>query len=215
MATHELGGKDAKKHPVIKMELPKDGSGYAILVKPSGSLVQRPKVFSQPVLLKAHLPFPKTIEWDLPLLSFKFKVREWKLFIEAYKGPSWFLVSWSWANALGLGDQPSPVEIPSPRMGTGGYSPEEFFEESPLNWSLKSAQEEPPKTPSGTKLFPPRSSISVQSVGSGQVSLPTRSGGATINEKLAPFIRRIHLLENCAALPDNSLPLLFALVRGR
>jgi hypothetical protein len=44
--------------------------------------------------------------------------------------------------------------------------------------------------------------------------LPTRLGGAAINERLAPFIRRIHLLENHAALLENSLPHSFALVRG-
>ncbi len=40
--THELGGKDSLKRPVVKMVFPETGMGFAILVKPSGSLVKRP-----------------------------------------------------------------------------------------------------------------------------------------------------------------------------
>ncbi len=66
--THKLGGKDAKKWTVLKMDPPERGEAFAILVKPSGSSVQRTKVFSKPVLPRSHLPYPKTIDWDLPLL---------------------------------------------------------------------------------------------------------------------------------------------------
>jgi hypothetical protein len=82
--THELGGEDAKKHTVPKMDLPKIGVAYTILVKPFGSSVQQPKVFSLPILLKDHLPFPKMIQWDIPLTTFKFKARDWKYLIEEY-----------------------------------------------------------------------------------------------------------------------------------
>jgi hypothetical protein len=92
---HELGGKDSKKRTVVEMDLLDQGEAYVILVRTSGSSVQRPKVFLLPILLKADLPFPKTIKWDLPLLSFKFKVSKWKLFIEAYQGSSWFALVWS------------------------------------------------------------------------------------------------------------------------
>jgi hypothetical protein len=47
-ATHELGGKDAKKRTILKMDLPKIGVDYAILVKPSGSSVQDPRSFPSP-----------------------------------------------------------------------------------------------------------------------------------------------------------------------
>jgi hypothetical protein len=87
--THELGGKDSKKRMVIKMDLPKSREAYAIFVKSSGITIQRPKIFLLPIFLKADLPYPKTIKWDLPLLSFKFKAREWKLFIKGYQGPCW------------------------------------------------------------------------------------------------------------------------------
>ncbi len=83
-------GKDSKKRMVVKMDLPDQGEAYAILVRASGSSVQCPKAFLLLILLKADLHFSKTIKWDLPLLSFKFKVREWKLFIKAYQGSSWF-----------------------------------------------------------------------------------------------------------------------------
>ena len=55
-ATHESGGKDSKKRSVIKMDLPEKGSVFAIQVKPSGSSVVRPKVFSLPILRENQLP---------------------------------------------------------------------------------------------------------------------------------------------------------------
>jgi hypothetical protein len=123
-ATHELGGEDAKKCTVLKMDFPEIGVTYAILVKPSRSSVQRPKVFSLPILLKDHLPFPKTIQWDIPLTTFKFKAREWKYLIEEYQGPTWFAECWMRDRAPRDGDSPTALEIASPRIGRGGYSPE-------------------------------------------------------------------------------------------
>jgi hypothetical protein len=70
-ATHELGGKDSKKRSVIKMDLPKKGSVFAIQVKPSGSSVVRPKVFSLPILRENQLPYPQSIDWGLPLTTFQ------------------------------------------------------------------------------------------------------------------------------------------------
>jgi hypothetical protein len=93
-ATHKLGGKVAKKRTVLKMNLPEEGVAYAILAKPSGSLVQQPKVFFLPILPKDHLPFPETIEWDIPLTTFKFKAREWKFLIEEYQRLPWFAKCW-------------------------------------------------------------------------------------------------------------------------
>ena len=55
-ATHELGGKDSKKRSVIKMDLPEIGSVFAIQVKPSGSSVVRPKVFSLPIYARINSP---------------------------------------------------------------------------------------------------------------------------------------------------------------
>ena len=92
--THELGGKDSLKRSVVKMAFPEAGEGFAILVKSSGSTVKRPKVFSLPILARQMLPYPLTIDWDLPLTSFKFKAREWKLLIEEYKGAAWFASLW-------------------------------------------------------------------------------------------------------------------------
>ncbi len=65
-ATHELGGKDSKRHSVIKMDLPDKGSMFAIQVKLSGSSVVRPKVFSLLILRKDQLPYPQSIDWALP-----------------------------------------------------------------------------------------------------------------------------------------------------
>jgi hypothetical protein len=51
-------------------------------------------------------------------------------------------------------------------------------------------------------------------VGSGKVSLPTQSPMPAVNERLAPFIRRIQLLESQAATLDDSLPYSFGCIRG-
>jgi hypothetical protein len=130
-ATHEFGGKDAKKRTVLKMDLPKIGVAYAIPAKPSGSLVQQPKVFSLLILLKDHLPFPKTIQWGVPLTTFKFKARDWKYLIEEYQGPTWFAECWLRDRAPRDGDRPTSLKIPSPTMGRGGYSPEDFQDQPP------------------------------------------------------------------------------------
>ena len=65
-ATHELGGKDSKRCSVIKMDLPEKGSVFAIQVKPSGSLVVHPKVFSLPILREDQLPYPQSIDCPTP-----------------------------------------------------------------------------------------------------------------------------------------------------
>jgi hypothetical protein len=49
-ATHETGGKDAKKRNVLKISPPDEGSVFAIPVNASRSLVKRPKIFSIPIL---------------------------------------------------------------------------------------------------------------------------------------------------------------------
>jgi hypothetical protein len=121
--THELGGKDSKKQTVIKMDLPKNGDVFAILVKASGSSVKRPKIFSLPILLKTRPPYPETIDWDLPLTSLKFKAREWKYLIEGYKGPEWF----ENLSTHPLTTERLPaLEIPSRTMGRGWFPPKDF-----------------------------------------------------------------------------------------
>ena len=75
-ATHELGGEDSKRRSVIKMDLPEKGSVFTIQVKAFGSLDVRPKVFSLPILCENQLPYPQSIDWALPLITFRFKARE-------------------------------------------------------------------------------------------------------------------------------------------
>ncbi len=202
---HELGGKDSKKRMVVKMYLPESGEAYAIFVKSSGSTIQRPKIFSLPILLKADLPYPKTIEWDLLLLSFKFKAREWKLFIKAYQGPCWFALVWARANERGPQEHPLSLEIPQ----YVGHTPDHESRRS------NQANELPPKTLSGIQFFAARSNASVQSVRSGKEDLlPATSCLPAVYERLAPIIRQIQSLETRAATLDDSLPRSFGLIRG-
>ena len=75
-----------------------------------------------------QLPYPQTIEWDIPLTSFKFKAREWKYPIEGYKGPDWFITLWNRVTPIPPGrNRPLTLNILSRRMESGGYAPEEFL----------------------------------------------------------------------------------------
>jgi len=123
-ATHELGGKDSKWRSVIKMDLPEKGSVFAIQVKPSGSSVVRPKVFSLPILRENQLPYPQSIDWALPLTTFRFKAREWRFVIEGYKGSGWFAAIWTgYTSSSQAGDRPPPLEIPFSMMAEWGPPP--------------------------------------------------------------------------------------------
>ena len=214
--THELGGKDSLKRSVVKMAFPEAGEGFAILVKSSGSTVKRPKVFSLPILARQMLPYPLTIDWDLPLTSFKFKAREWKLLIEEYKGAAWFASLWMGGQTAA---PPPALEIPSPRMGRD-FGSQEFQHRPDDTRSLVSegdAEGDNDRTPSGfgggsvRPLFPMRTDATYRS---------PRSGGSENSreprppvERLAPLMRRLDALETRASLLEDSLPSSFVLVR--
>ena len=203
--THELGGRDSNKKPVVKMAFPERGDGYAILVKSSGAKIQRPKIFSLPILAKDDLPFPETIEWDLPLLSFKFKAREWKLFVEGYLGASWFADLWTRTEET-QGQEPRPLF--EPRRSELASHDDEMSERSNLEGRV------PFEVPiSVAQYFGARTSGSGHSVRSRDKSLGGASRLSGPNERLAPFLRRIQSLENRAAILDDSLPRSFGLVR--
>ena len=108
---------DGKRRNVLKMDLPKQGGkAFVIPVKSSGSAVKRPKVFSRPILSQADLPYETLTEgWDEALRNLKLRAREWKYFLEAYAGAS------------SSSEAPPPLNnVPSLRMGPGGYDPEDF-----------------------------------------------------------------------------------------
>jgi hypothetical protein len=120
------------------------------------------------------------IQWDIPLTTFKFKARDWKYLIEEYRGPTWFAECWIRDRD---GIRPTSLQIPSPRMGRGGYSPEEFQNQPPQeSWDTSpvdvDGEQEQAYTvssiPGGTQLFPTRTDGSVHSSKSGvsQWSIP-------------------------------------------
>ncbi len=110
--THELGRKASKKRRVVKMELPEQGEAFAISVKSSGGKVQRPKIFLLPILRRADLPYPETVKWDIPLLSLKFRARDWKFVIEAYPGAEQLARAYSCSGGDAPEHPPLRVEIP-------------------------------------------------------------------------------------------------------
>ena len=214
--THEFGGKDSLKRPVVKMAFPEAGEGFAILVKPSGSVVKRPKIFSLPILARVALPYPQTIDWDLPLTSFKFKAREWKFLIEEYKGVAWFASLWMGGHSI---TPPPALQIPSPRMGREFVSQDfqRYPEDTRSRVSEADAEgdnDRPPSPPGGSAvppLFPMRTDSSHRSSRSGG-SVNSRGHPAPV-ERLAPLLRRLGALETRASLLEDSLPTSFVLVR--
>jgi hypothetical protein len=190
--------------------------GFVILVMPSGSLVKRPKVFSLPILSRRSLPYPVTIDWDLPLTLFKFKAREWTFLIKEYKGASWFASLW-----MGV-DPPRPppaLEIPSPQLGREFALSE--FENRPDN--NRSRVSEPPEEEEVTGppslrgdgvalLFPPRFDASQRSARSNR-SVNSRVPPPPV-ERLAPLLQRLDTLETRALVLKDSLPTSFLLCPG-
>ena len=109
------------------MDLPEKGSMFAIQVKPFGSSAVHPKVFSLPILRKDQLPYLQSIDWALPLTTFRFKAREWRFVIEGYNGSGWFAALWTGSSSSSqAGDRPPPLEIPFSMMAMSGYPPEDF-----------------------------------------------------------------------------------------
>jgi hypothetical protein len=69
-ATHKTGGKDAKRHQVLKIYLPGGGVKAAIPIQSLGSAVKCPKIFSLPILPQASLPYKVlSSDWDEALTS--------------------------------------------------------------------------------------------------------------------------------------------------
>ena len=216
--THELGGKDSLKRPVVKMAFPEAGEGFAILVKSSGSVVKRLKIFSLPILAREALPYPITIDWDLPLTSFKFKAREWKFLIEEYKGAAWFASLWMGGRS---DTPPLALQIPSPQSLGGGFgsqdaqrNPEDarshasdLYAEGDNNVGPHS----PPRGGASAPLFPMRPDSSHRSSRSGG-SVNSRGHPPPV-ERLAPLFRRVDALETRTSLLEDSLPTSFSLVR--
>jgi hypothetical protein len=201
--THELGGKDSKKRRVVKMELLEQGEAFAISVKSSGGKVQRPKNFLLPILRRAELPYPETIEWDIPLLSLKFRVRDWKFVIEVYPGAEQLARAYSRSGGDAPEHPPLRVEIP-----LGGPSHTEEL--------IPPSEEVEPvaSSPGGLSgLFAARASRSSQSVQSGKESQPGASPAPGLNLRLTPIYKRIQALETRTATLEDSLPGSFGLVR--
>jgi hypothetical protein len=126
--THATGGKDVKGHLVLKMKLPEGGRKvFAIPVKTSRSAVKQPKIFSLPMLAQVDLPYNILAKgWDETLTTLKLCAREWKFFIEIYRGPSWLLGLLNGRGVTGVTGERRSLDVPSPRMGKGGYDPKDF-----------------------------------------------------------------------------------------
>jgi len=199
------------------MALPEAGEGFAILVKSSGSTVKRPKIFSLPILAREVLPYPVTIDWDLPLTSFKFKAREWKVLIEEYKGAAWFASLWMGGHSV---TPPPALQIPSPRLGRefGLQDAQRYYPEdtgSRVSDPDAGGDNDRPPSPLGGGAVAPLFQMRTDSS-----HCSSRSGGSVNSrghpprvERLAPLFRRLDALETRASLLEDSLPTSFGLVR--
>jgi hypothetical protein len=218
--THATGGKDAKGCLVLKMKLPEGrGKAFAILVKSLGSAVKRPKIFFLLTLSQAGLPYgvlPE--EWDETLLTLKLSPREWKFFFKIYQGASWLVGLLNGGGfTAAAGERPS-VNVPLPRMGKGGYDPENFKDKPPNNLpcsslfqdrvSLNDTEPEP-------ALWVPLFSSRGNRESSQLVLLVGSQEGSHADAGMCSDIKCIPNLEKRARLLDGSLPLSFGRVRDK
>ena len=218
-STHETDGKDAKGRKVLKMELPASGiRAFAIPVKSSGSTVKRPKIFSLPILPKDQLPYDVILPygWDETLLTLRLRAREWKFFIEAYGGRDWLIQLWERKTGTPRGKvtPPPSVNIPSPRMGRGGF-PSDDFEERPDGEDDVLSLESPPRTQGGPSYFARGGrNRSAGSLGSSRASLDGSTGqDPSTAERVASISRRVTKLERIISDQEARLPASFLGVR--
>jgi hypothetical protein len=95
--------------------------------------------------------------WDKALINLKLRAREWKYFLEGYQGASLVLRLWGGGGADRIPDAAPPSnKVPSPRMGDGGYDPQDF-------------EDRPEGYPQQTLLFGAQDSEPFGWGGSGQV----------------------------------------------
>ena len=214
-ATHEEGGKDSKGRPVRKMELPEDeGEVLAINVRLS-SVNVKAKVFSRPSLPLSK--FPNRLEGprnDL-LLGLQYKARSWKVLLDNFRVPSATPSPHPEptrglspeGNMEGRGRKGPPAmlnissPIPSPRLGAGGYNPNEFAERP------DEGMREPTHTGS---LF--------QARGQGQedaslFSLPSRFDATSTEQRAPGILLRLGKLEARARQVDANLAAAFGDLR--
>ena len=109
------------------------GKAFAIPVKSLGSAVKWPKIFSLPTLPQVDLLYDILSEgWEDTLQTLKLSPWEWKFFSKIYQGARWLVGLLNGGGfTVAAGERPL-VEVPSPRMGKGGYDPQDF-EDEPLN----------------------------------------------------------------------------------
>ena len=218
------GGIDGKCCNVLKMDLPKQGDeDFVIPVQSSGSAVKRPKVFSRPILPQADLPYETLTEgWDEALRNLKLRAREWKYFLEAYAGASWIVRLWGRGKRVSSSSEaPPPLNnVPSPRMGPGGYDLEDFADApdaDPRSSTPRRGQDSVPfgqgESLRGCSLFPPPlGSRGGESVPSSQPSPSEDQDGdfaRTKEELLNTVSLRVRSLEMGAAQVDSTLALSF------
>lgn len=200
--------------PVLKMKLPADGSKvYAIPVKSSGSGVKRPKIFSLTTLPLADLPYDVLTEgWDEALRTLKLRPRDWKFFIEVYRGASWLVELWLGTKSSAPGDNTLPpnLEIPSPRMGRGGYDSGEFEDDpqgepardAPFRGGTASESGASRGQRRGDNLFPKRGN-------SGASFVSSAGSSEQRGNPLAAVERRVRSLVAGAVVFDASSLVLF------
>ena len=119
----------------LDISLPLGGTpGLAILVR--GSSQAKPRVFSRPVLPYTDFPISMRGEDVMGLLtSLNFPARVWKLLFEVHGGYDWMedLANPPAERRGNLRANLPLLNIPSPRVGAGGYDPSGFeaYEDDP------------------------------------------------------------------------------------
>ena len=103
-----------------------DGEAFAIKVR-SSSQSAKPRVFSQPTLPYTAFPVAfRDAERVRMLTSMKLCARAWKVLLEAHGGYDWMMDLANERTGPVERKAPPPLNIPSPRVGEGGYQGGEF-----------------------------------------------------------------------------------------
>ena len=202
--SHKGGGTKSK--PVIRMEFPiNDRDALAISVRRS-SQGTKPRVFSKPILPLYEIPKCYRDEERLKILTtLELPARVFKVLIEAYPGHDGLLslgesVRPGQASGILSGTRPVEagagliIDIPSPRMGEGGFRASEFEDRPSSSSSSSEGQSgdgnDPGATTSGRGRLPlfgrrrhdfdqgvpipsSRRSTSAYSLGHEELSLPS------------------------------------------
>ena len=220
---------DLGTHQTSKSIVPLPIGKEAIVIRTrTSSQAAKPKMFSRPFILWESLPTEcQTEELREGILSLKFVARTWKFLFESYGGRGWMqqlLAGGVVDPKVGGVDPLMGSPIPSPRVGTGGFNPNDFLDPpSPSapppedndpdddSLTVESVTEQVRVSPRGARSSnpfwdPPSVSHRFETAGAGDTaSVPSLTRSEARGEFSTFTARRIQALETRTRLQQQSI----------